>query len=88
MKRKTFFHVGLVTAVIFLLPSFGYAGVVKTKDSKKECGGYHGGHYHMKCEGEKKPFVERDQHMKNPFSGFTKGGKGKPKKQGEMPHSK
>lgn len=86
MKRKMLFYVRLLVAVVLLLPSFGYAGTVKTKDRPKECGGYHDESYHLKCEGENKPYVNREQGWKNPFSGFTKKSK-KPKKQGEMPHS-
>ena len=87
MKTKTSFYIGLVTAIALLLPSFVHAGNVKTKDREKECGGYHDKSYHLKCEGENKPYVDREQGWKNPFSGFTKGSS-KPKKQGEMPHSK
>lgn len=88
MKMKTFFIVLVVLGGLALgiIPSKGQAGEVKTKDNPKKCGGYHGGSYHLKCEGEKKNFVDRDQGWKNPFKGFT-GKSGKPKKQGEMPHS-
>lgn len=86
MKKKT-----LNRALAFLLMSLAVswslsAGEVKTKDRPKKCGGYHDGSYHFKCEGEKKNLVDRDQNMKNPFKGFTKS-RGKPKKQGQMPHS-
>ena len=63
------------------------ASEVRTKNKQKECGGYRDGGYHLKCKGEKKGFVDRDHKWQNPFSGFTKKNK-KPKKQGEMPHSR
>jgi len=63
------------------------AGEVRTQDKPKEDGGYYNGHYHLKSKKDNKPYVNRDQHMKNPFHGFTKKS-GKPKKQGQMPTSK
>ncbi len=81
MKRIA---LGIFLISLISLPLQG--GTVRTKDRPQECGGYRGSSYHLKCEGEKKGFVNREHGWKNPFSGFTKGG-GKPKKQGEMPHA-
>lgn len=71
----------------FVVSTSAFAGEVRTKDQPKKCGGYHGGSYHFKCESENKNLVDREQGWKNPFKGFTEKS-AKPKKQGEMPHSR
>ncbi len=84
MKKKLLL---IILAVAF--PMTVMAGEVKTKDEPEKCGGYHDGTYNLKCKGEKKNFVDRDQGWKNPFKGFTKtSGTSKTKKQGSMPHSR
>lgn len=85
MEMKTLFIL-LMAMASGLFSVTGMAGAVRTKDQPKKCGGYHGGSYHLKCEGENKNFVDRDQGWKNPFKGFT-AKSGKSKKQSEMPHS-
>ncbi len=82
MKMKTLF---VLLSLVASVPAF--AGAVKTKEKPKQCGGYHEGHYHLKCEGENKKYVNRKQGWKNPFHGFTEKS-GKPTKQGEMPTSR
>ena len=77
----------IVLALLISLFSFPLqGGTVRTKDRPKECGGYRGSSYHLKCEGEKKGFVNKEQRWKNLFEGFTKKSD-KPGKQGTMPHS-
>ena len=72
---------------MLVVPLSLMAGQVRTKEQPHEGGGYYGDDYHLKGKGDKKGFVKREHHWKNPFSGFTKSSE-KPKKQGEMPHSK